>query len=140
MQKWDCPEQRNYAANIICHNCGSQGHMARDCQAPRGGGPMRGGPGGPPGPGGVFDAEYANLMSELGEGGGVRQGAAVGMIEGPGGAGGPGGPAAPGGATAPPWAAGGGPGAAPGPPVNQEPRLAPWRDPANWITPVRYSL
>lgn len=122
-KKWDCPEQRNYAANIICHNCGSQGHMARDCRAPRGGGPQRGGPGAPGGPpGGVFDAEYASLMNELGEGGGVAQGRPVGMIEGPGA----------GGAAQPPWAAGG-----VNPAVPQEPKLAPWRDPANWITPVR---
>jgi hypothetical protein len=30
-RKYDCPEQRNYTANIICRVCGNAGHMARDC-------------------------------------------------------------------------------------------------------------
>ncbi|EDR08434.1 uncharacterized protein LACBIDRAFT_144334, partial [Laccaria bicolor S238N-H82] len=30
-RKYDCPEQRNFTANIICRVCGSAGHMARDC-------------------------------------------------------------------------------------------------------------
>lgn len=109
-RKYDCPEQRNFSANIICHLCGSAGHMARDCTSrrdpngfvPRGG---SGGPSGVPGPngapgtpGGGFDAEYASLMAELGEGG------ASGVARGPGGgqlAIGGGGPA-PGGKV-PPW-------------------------------------
>ncbi|KAF8623712.1 hypothetical protein AX17_007409 [Amanita inopinata Kibby_2008] len=70
-RKYDCPEQRNFTANIICRVCGSAGHMARDCtvnkdpnvQIP---------PTGPTGPQsrGGFDSEYASLMAELGEGGG----------------------------------------------------------------------
>ncbi|TRM64844.1 splicing factor SF1 [Schizophyllum amplum] len=82
-RKFDCPEQRNFTANIICRVCGSAGHMARDCtvnkdpamlasmnQSPNGGGMdliQRSG----------FDSEYANLMAELGEntaGGAVDQG------------------------------------------------------------------
>ena len=30
-RKFDCPEQRNFTANIICRVCGNAGHMARDC-------------------------------------------------------------------------------------------------------------
>ncbi|KAF7424277.1 hypothetical protein PC9H_009583 [Pleurotus ostreatus] len=71
-RKYDCPEQRNFTANIICRVCGSAGHMARDCtvnkdpNAPPMGSPSqamavnRGG----------FDSEYASLMAELGESGG----------------------------------------------------------------------
>ncbi|KAF8969258.1 splicing factor SF1 [Flammula alnicola] len=69
-RKYDCPEQRNFTANIICRVCGSAGHMARDCtvnkdpnaQAVSINGPSpslnRTG----------FDSEYASLMAELGEG------------------------------------------------------------------------
>lgn len=36
-RKYDCPEQRNFTANIICRQCGNAGHMARDCpDRPRG--------------------------------------------------------------------------------------------------------
>lgn len=93
--------------------------MARDCRNPRGGGPA--GPGGPPG--GKFDAEYASLMNELGEGGGGSSvGRPAGAIEG-------------GASSRPPWASGAGPDGQPGQPA--QPTLAPWRDPNNWITPVR---
>lgn len=30
-RKYDCPEQRNFTASIICRVCGNSGHMARDC-------------------------------------------------------------------------------------------------------------
>lgn len=30
-RKYDCPEQKNFTANIICRVCGNAGHMARDC-------------------------------------------------------------------------------------------------------------
>lgn len=30
-RKYDCPEQRNFTANIICRVCGNAGHMAKDC-------------------------------------------------------------------------------------------------------------
>jgi len=67
-RKYDCPEQRNFTANIICRVCGSAGHMARDCTVNKDpnavvmGTPptmMKGG----------FDSEYASLMAELGESG-----------------------------------------------------------------------
>jgi len=69
-RKYDCPEQRNFTANIICRVCGSAGHMARDCtvnkdpNAP----PPANGPSPPINRTG-FDSEYANLMAELGESG-----------------------------------------------------------------------
>ncbi|KAI0329110.1 hypothetical protein GY45DRAFT_1346783 [Cubamyces sp. BRFM 1775] len=65
-RKYDCPEQRNFTANIICRVCGSAGHMARDCTVNRdpsaahaaaNNNMMKGG----------FDSEYASLMAELGE-------------------------------------------------------------------------
>ncbi|KAI5302469.1 Iron-sulfur assembly protein 1 [Ascosphaera pollenicola] len=30
-RRHECPEQRNFTANIICRVCGNAGHMARDC-------------------------------------------------------------------------------------------------------------
>lgn len=65
-RKYECPEQRNFTANIICRVCGSAGHMARDCTVNRD-------PNAPPPPPtpsmgrGGFDSEYASLMAELGE-------------------------------------------------------------------------
>jgi len=75
-RKYDCPEQKNYSANIICRICGSAGHMARDCTSgktdPNGFvNPPGNGAGSPTmGHAGGFDSEYAKLMAELGEGGG----------------------------------------------------------------------
>ena len=69
-RKYDCPEQRNFTANIICRVCGSAGHMARDCT-------VKSDPNALPGAApqgmtnkGNFDSEYASLMAELGESGG----------------------------------------------------------------------
>jgi splicing factor 1 len=56
-RKYDCPEQRNFTANIICRTCGNAGHMARDCTDRtkgsdwRNGPPQAGGPAGQPGAG-----------------------------------------------------------------------------------------
>ncbi|GAA5952363.1 hypothetical protein JCM21900_003792 [Sporobolomyces salmonicolor] len=75
-RKYDCPEQKNWSANIICRVCGGAGHMARDCTQRRGlgGAPGFGGPpppgvpgSGPPSVAQQFDSEYASLMAELGE-------------------------------------------------------------------------
>ncbi|KAF6757203.1 splicing factor SF1 [Ephemerocybe angulata] len=66
-RKYDCPEQRNFTANIICRVCGSAGHMARDCQVNRDPNAPPPPPGGPPTNRGGFDSEYASLMAELGE-------------------------------------------------------------------------
>lgn len=71
-RKYDCPEQRNFTANIVCRVCGNAGHMARDCTVNKdpnvqasitANGPShalsRSG----------FDSEYESLMMELGESG-----------------------------------------------------------------------
>lgn len=69
-RKYDCPEQRNFTANIICRVCGNAGHMARDCPDRQRGAnwrndqpvppPGRGGPAGRIGGGGdAVDREYA---------------------------------------------------------------------------------
>ncbi|KAK9468684.1 hypothetical protein V1512DRAFT_233434 [Lipomyces arxii] len=50
-RKYDCPNQRNFTANVICRICGNAGHFARDCrERPSMGGVGAGGPGGPPRP------------------------------------------------------------------------------------------
>lgn len=71
-RKYDCPEQRNFTANIICRVCGNAGHMARDCpDRARGSDPRNALPGqsnGPPrriGGGDAVDREMENLMQEL---------------------------------------------------------------------------
>lgn len=120
-RKYDCPEQRNYTANIICRVCGSAGHMARDCTQRRGdpNGFAAPGFGGPPPPGNgapptKFDSEYDSLMAELGEkpsgaaGGGGAGPANPGAPFGGGGGGGTpdgasGGFIPPGFTTVPPW-------------------------------------
>lgn len=45
-RKYDCPEQRNFTANIICRVCGNAGHMARDCPDRQRGSDMRNNVGG----------------------------------------------------------------------------------------------
>lgn len=66
-RKYDCPQAKNYTANIICRVCGNAGHMARDCpdrargQDWRNDGPPRRAIGG-------ADDEYEKLMNELGGG------------------------------------------------------------------------
>lgn len=70
-RKYDCPEQRNFTANIICRVCGNAGHMAKDCPDRQRGTSYRDGPGGPPGHAGrigtgdAVDREYEQLMQEL---------------------------------------------------------------------------
>lgn len=63
-RKYDCPEQRNFTANIICRVCGNAGHMARDCpDRQRGANWRNDAPGGAPGRpaiggGDAVDREY----------------------------------------------------------------------------------
>ncbi|KAL7266639.1 Branchpoint-bridging protein [Rhizina undulata] len=75
-RKYDCPEQRNFTANIICRVCGNAGHMARDCPDRQRGQNWRNddrrgpGPGSRPGAAGLghgdaVDREYEQLMQEL---------------------------------------------------------------------------
>ncbi|KIW62685.1 branchpoint-bridging protein [Phialophora macrospora] len=71
-RKYDCPEQRNFTANIICRVCGNAGHMARDCPDRQRGSDTRnnipGGFGGPQrriGGGDAVDREMESLMQEL---------------------------------------------------------------------------
>ncbi|GAA6003007.1 hypothetical protein JCM10207_001940 [Rhodosporidiobolus poonsookiae] len=121
-RKYDCPEQKNWSANIICRICGGAGHMARDCTQ------RRGGFGGPPGfgapPGGApnpvaqqFDSEYASLMAELGE---TTAAPPMAQMGGPAGS-----PAGPGAVPAPPQQ-----------PVDENGnKIPPWRIPSNWNPP-----
>ncbi|KAI9372690.1 hypothetical protein BJX61DRAFT_533785 [Aspergillus egyptiacus] len=68
-RKYDCPEQRNFTANIICRVCGNAGHMARDCPDRQRGSDWRngGGFGGRRAIGGgdAVDREMEQLMNEL---------------------------------------------------------------------------
>ncbi|KAL8939155.1 MAG: hypothetical protein Q9216_003509 [Gyalolechia sp. 2 TL-2023] len=93
-RKYDCPEQRNFTANIICRVCGNAGHMARDCpDRQRGANWRNDAPGGPPGRpagriggGDAVDREYEQLMQELSGGAPAANGEAPQRIEaGPGG-------------------------------------------------------
>ncbi|KAL8969766.1 MAG: hypothetical protein Q9183_001838 [Haloplaca sp. 2 TL-2023] len=93
-RKYDCPEQRNFTANIICRVCGNAGHMAKDCpDRQRGTNWRNDAPGGPPGRpagrvggGDAVDREYEQLMQELSGGGAVGNGDATQRLEaGPGG-------------------------------------------------------
>ncbi|KAF8656884.1 hypothetical protein AX16_002429 [Volvariella volvacea WC 439] len=65
-RKYDCPEQRNFTANIICRLCGSAGHMARDCTVnkdPNAAATVNHQMNNRSG----FDNDYVKLMEELGE-------------------------------------------------------------------------
>lgn len=74
-RKYDCPEQRNFTANIICRVCGNAGHMARDCPDRQRGADWRNGPpagavpgrpaAGHIGGGDAVDHEYEQLMNEI---------------------------------------------------------------------------
>jgi len=84
-RKYDCPEQRNFTANIICRVCGNAGHMARDCPDRQRGTDWRNNdrPGATPTGarpvagkiGDGIDREYESLMQELtgGSGAGPQQ-------------------------------------------------------------------
>ena len=70
-RKYDCPEQRNFTANIICRVCGNAGHMARDCPDRQRGSDPRNNVGRPQGQGRIgsgdaVDREMEQLFQELG--------------------------------------------------------------------------
>lgn len=73
-RRWECPEGENLTTQIKCALCGQSGHLSRDCTVNPGQAAQIKGATSAPG----FDSEYANLMAELGEGGGASKG----MIEG----------------------------------------------------------
>ncbi|XTI94564.1 hypothetical protein V2W45_1252760 [Cenococcum geophilum] len=73
-RKYDCPEQRNFTANMICRVCGNAGHIGRDCPDRQRGqnwrNDDRGGIASRPttgriGQGDAVDREYESLMQEL---------------------------------------------------------------------------
>lgn len=70
-RKYDCPEQRNFTANIICRVCGNAGHMARDCPDRQRGqnwrnDDRRGGPGfGRPGAAGLGQGDAVDREYEV---------------------------------------------------------------------------
>ncbi|CAI7603203.1 unnamed protein product [Penicillium palitans] len=70
-RKYDCPEQRNFTANIICRVCGNAGHMARDCPDRQRGSDWRNAGGADRrgdravGTGDAVDREMEQLMNEL---------------------------------------------------------------------------
>jgi splicing factor 1 len=72
-RKYDCPEQRNFTANIICRVCGNAGHMARDCPDRQrgsdwrnnGGFPGDRGPGGPGGPRAIGTGDAVDREMEV---------------------------------------------------------------------------
>ncbi|KAK5074897.1 hypothetical protein LTR64_001102 [Lithohypha guttulata] len=118
-RKYDCPEQRNFTANIICRVCGNAGHMARDCPDRQRGSDSRNALPGPPGGpqrriGDAVDQEMENFMQELS--GNPSAGGPAGYLESgqggydPAGYGAPKNPwdrPAPGAGGAAPWKAGG---------------------------------
>jgi splicing factor 1 len=98
-RKYDCPNAKNFTANIICRVCGNAGHFARDCTERARGSDWRNLPA--RGPGDAADKEYENLMNEIGGGTAGNPSRQIGWQEGGAGAGPP--PAAPGGPDLKPW-------------------------------------
>ena len=68
-RKYDCPQAKNFTANIICRVCGNAGHMARDCTERARGQDWRSNNGAQPRIGDAMDNDYEKLMNELGGGG-----------------------------------------------------------------------
>ena len=84
-RKYDCPEQHNFTANIICRVCGNAGHMARDCPDRQRGTDWRNDgfdAARPIGSGDAVDREMEQLMQELSGGAVNADGHAPRRIEG----------------------------------------------------------
>ncbi|KAI9599644.1 hypothetical protein BDF19DRAFT_381410 [Syncephalis fuscata] len=58
-RRYECPEQRNFTANLVCRICGGAGHAARDCRDRNNPDAQQKNQ--------KLDAEYYSLMAELGE-------------------------------------------------------------------------
>jgi len=113
-RKYDCPQQRNFTANIICRHCGNAGHLQRECPERARGTAYERGPARPARQAGdAVDREYESLMQELSGGGASGAGPQHRIEAGPGGydgnANGYGGASS---GSAPPWRSGGSSGAA----------------------------
>jgi splicing factor 1 len=76
-RRYDCPQIKNFNANVVCHRCGQAGHFARDCKVNLTG-QANSAYGGAPSA--DFDKEYQELMAEVG-GGGIGYGQPAGRIE-----------------------------------------------------------
>jgi splicing factor 1 len=63
-RKYDCPQIKNFNANVVCRRCGQQGHFARDCKVNL----TQGGGYGNQAAEADADAAYQELMAELGGG------------------------------------------------------------------------
>lgn len=97
-RKYDCPNAKNFTANVICRVCGNAGHFARDCTERARGQDWRNLPA--RGSGDAADNEYEKLMNEIGGGTAGNPSRQIGWQEGGAGAGAP---PPPGGPDVKPW-------------------------------------
>ncbi|KAJ3006439.1 hypothetical protein HKX48_000121, partial [Thoreauomyces humboldtii] len=65
-RRFECPEQKNYTVNLVCRICNGVGHVARDCMQRNDPEALREAEQRDQ----KLDSEYANLMADIGGGGG----------------------------------------------------------------------